>query len=55
MADPTIQALNDRLDITDTLYRYASCIDVKDNAGLRAVLADDLWAKYGKRRPGDRR
>jgi len=51
MADPAIQALSDRLDITDTLYRYASCIDVKDNAGIRAVLADDLWAKYGNADP----
>jgi len=51
MADPAIQALSDRLDITDTLYRYASCIDVKDNDGIRAVLADDLWAKYGNADP----
>jgi ketosteroid isomerase-like protein len=51
MADPTIQALHDRLDITDTLYRYASCIDAKDIPGIRAVLADDLVAKYGNADP----
>jgi ketosteroid isomerase-like protein len=51
MADPAVQALNDRLDITDTLYRYASCIDVKDNAGIRAILTDDLWARYGNTDP----
>jgi ketosteroid isomerase-like protein len=51
MADPTIQALHDRLDITDTLYRYASCIDAKDISGIRAVLTDDLVAKYGNADP----
>jgi SnoaL-like domain len=46
-SDAAIQALLDRGDITDTLYRYGSCIDRKDIDGLRAVLADDLWARYG--------
>src|SRR4051812_42397375 len=46
-----IQALQDRLDVTDVLYRYASTIDRFDAAGLRAVLADDLYAQYGNAEP----
>jgi len=42
-----LQRLQDRLDVTDTLYRYASCIDTRDLAGLRAILHDDLRARYG--------
>jgi hypothetical protein len=45
--DSKVQALIDRIDITDTIYRYASCIDVRDYDGIRAVLADDIWAQYG--------
>jgi 3-phenylpropionate/cinnamic acid dioxygenase small subunit len=41
------QRLQDRLDITDTIYRYASCIDRRDLEGLRAVLHDDIRARYG--------
>ena len=48
---PALQALQDRLDITDTLYRYGSTIDSFDFAGTRAVLADDLWAQYGNADP----
>ena len=56
MAAPTlstdaIRVLQDRLDITDVLYRYASTIDRFDHAGLRSVLADDLWAQYGNADP----
>ena len=50
-ADPAIRALQDRIDITDVLYRYASTIDRFDLAGLRSVLADDLWAQYGNADP----
>jgi hypothetical protein len=50
-ADPAIRALQDRMDITDVLYRYASTIDHFDHAGLRSVLADDLWAQYGNAAP----
>ena len=50
-ADATIRALQDRMDITDVLYRYASTIDRFDHAGLRSVLADDLWAQYGNAEP----
>jgi len=45
------QLLQDRLDVADAIYRYASTIDTKDRAGLRAVLADDLWAQYGNAEP----
>jgi len=50
-ADAAIRALQDRVDITDVLYRYASTIDSFDHAGLRSVLADDLWARYGNADP----
>jgi hypothetical protein len=50
-ADPAVRALQDRADITDVLYRYASTIDRFDRAGLRGVLADDLWAQYGNADP----
>ena len=43
--------MEDRAAITDTLYRYASCIDRRDIDGIRAVLADDLWAQYGNAPP----
>src|ERR1700737_1679194 len=49
--DSAVQALMDRIEITDTIYRYASCIDVRDIDGIRAVLADDLWAQYGNAEP----
>jgi SnoaL-like domain len=56
MAAPTldtdaVRVLQDRIDITDVLYRYASTIDRFDHAGLRSVLADDLWAQYGNADP----
>jgi ketosteroid isomerase-like protein len=50
-ADPAIRALQDRVDITDALYRYASTIDRFDVDGLRGVLADDLVAQYGNAEP----
>jgi ketosteroid isomerase-like protein len=50
-ADPAIRVLQDRMDITDVLYRYASTIDRFDLDGLRSVLADDLWAQYGNAEP----
>jgi ketosteroid isomerase-like protein len=45
------EALQDRLDISDVLYRYASCIDRRNLAGVRATLADDIWAQYGNAEP----
>jgi ketosteroid isomerase-like protein len=49
--DVAIRALQDRMDITDVLYRYASTIDRFDLDGMRRVLADDLWAQYGNADP----
>jgi ketosteroid isomerase-like protein len=50
-ADPAVRALQDRMEITDVLYRYASTIDRFDSEGLRSVLADDVWAQYGNAEP----
>ena len=50
-ADPAVRALQDRADVTETLYRYASTIDRFDVAGLRRLLADDLVAQYGNADP----
>ena len=50
-ADTALRALQDRSDITDVLYRYASTIDRFDLDGMRRVLADDLWAQYGNADP----
>lgn len=50
-SDTSVRALLDRSEITDVIYRYASCIDRRDNEGVRAVLADDLWAQYGNGDP----
>jgi ketosteroid isomerase-like protein len=47
----SVDQLQDRLDIAETIYRYASTIDTKDLAGLRSVLADDVWAQYGNADP----
>lgn len=46
-----LAALQDRLDVADTIYRYASTIDRRDIAGLRQVLADDMVAQYGNAEP----
>ncbi len=46
-----IRAIQDRIEITDVLYRYASCIDRSDNDGVRSVLADDPQAQYGNTDP----
>ena len=50
-ADAALTAIQDRIEITDVLYRYASTIDTFDVDGLRATLADDLWARYGNADP----
>ena len=50
-ADLALRALQDRFDITDVLYRYASTIDKFDHEGLRAALADDITAQYGNGDP----
>ncbi|WP_322754156.1 MULTISPECIES: nuclear transport factor 2 family protein [unclassified Frankia] len=46
-----IEAGLDRADVTEVLYRYASCIDKRDVDGIRVTLADDLWAQYGNADP----
>jgi hypothetical protein len=54
LIDPStsaVRALQDRMDITEVLYRYAATIDAFDYAGLRTVLADDVWARYGNADP----
>jgi hypothetical protein len=51
MSSTAEQLLQDRMDVADAIYRYASTIDTKDHDGLRAVLADDLWAQYGNADP----
>jgi ketosteroid isomerase-like protein len=50
-ADPALRAIQDRIDISDVLYRYASTIDEFDLDGLRSTLSDDLWAQYGNAEP----
>jgi len=46
-----LQALQDRIDVTDVLYRYSSSVDKGDSAGVRSALADDIWAQYGNGDP----
>ena len=46
-----LQALQDRTEISDVLYRYSSAVDSFDSDGLRGVLADDIWAQYGNGEP----
>ena len=43
--------MQDRLEVTEVLYRYSSCVDRLDIAGVRSTLADDIWAKYGNGEP----
>src|SRR5438105_1671992 len=45
--EQALAAIQDRIDITDVLYRYASTIDSFDLEGLRATLHDDIEAVYG--------
>jgi len=47
----SLRALQDRIAITDVLYRYSSAIDSFDHEGLRSVLADDVEAQYGNLDP----
>lgn len=50
-AELTLRDMQDRIEITDVLYRYASTIDKFDLEGLRGTLADDLVARYGNAEP----
>jgi hypothetical protein len=47
----TLQELLDREQIKDTLYRYASTIDVKDFDQMRTLFTDDIVAQYGDAPP----
>jgi hypothetical protein len=47
----SLQALQDRAEIADVLYRYSSCVDSFDRDGVRSALADDIWAQYGNADP----
>lgn len=47
----SLRALQDRTDVADVLYKYSSTVDSFDYAGLRSVLADDIWAQYGNGDP----
>lgn len=49
--DPALAALLERQAIEEVLYSYASRIDMRDHAGVRATLADDLVAQYGNADP----
>ena len=46
-ADSVLNVIQDRIEITDVLYRYASTIDTFDLEGLRRTMTDDVWAQYG--------
>ena len=50
-ADPALRVIQDRIDISDVLYRYASTIDEFDLDGLRSTLSDDIWGQYGNAEP----
>src|SRR6185503_16671556 len=47
----SLRALQDRIAVTDVLYRYSSAIDSFDHEGVRSVLADDVHAQYGNLDP----
>jgi len=49
--ESAVRAIQDRNEITDVLYSYASTIDKFDYDGMRATLADDIWAQYGNADP----
>jgi hypothetical protein len=49
--ESALRSLQDRNEITDVLYRYASTIDKFDYDGMRSTLADDIWAQYGNADP----
>jgi hypothetical protein len=48
-----LQALQDRVDVIDVLYRYFSAIDSFDKAGVRSTFTDDMRAEYGNLDPVD--
>jgi 3-phenylpropionate/cinnamic acid dioxygenase small subunit len=44
-----LQQVIDFHQVSQTLYRYASCVDKKDFTTLRTLLTDDAMGKYGER------
>jgi hypothetical protein len=46
-----VQALQDRFDIHDVLFRYSAGVDSFDNAAVRSAFADEIWAQYGNSEP----
>jgi hypothetical protein len=45
-------AVRDRIEVADALYKYAAKIDTFDfDDGLRSVLAEDIVAQYGNADP----
>jgi ketosteroid isomerase-like protein len=46
MTDPELAELLDRERIVNTIYRYASSIDLKDYVTLRSTFTDDAVAQY---------
>jgi ketosteroid isomerase-like protein len=47
----SLQALQDRTEIAEVLYKYSSAVDSFDYDALRGALADDIWAQYGNGEP----
>src|SRR6478672_4953975 len=46
MDNAALQKLLDRQTIEDTIYKYASTIDLKDYANLRTMFTDNVVAQY---------
>jgi 3-phenylpropionate/cinnamic acid dioxygenase small subunit len=49
MAGLTTDPLQDRLDVVDVLYRYASALDRRDWSLLRTCFVDDVVGRYSAR------
>jgi hypothetical protein len=47
----SLKALQDRAEISDVLYRYASGVDSFDRDVVRSALADDVVGHYGNADP----
>src|SRR5215208_3449458 len=50
-AGPAVRGLQDRIEVPALRYPHAATIHRFAAAGLRSVLADDLWAQYGNAEP----
>jgi SnoaL-like domain len=47
-----MEAWGHRLDVIDTVYRFAAAIDGRDWASYRAIFTDDITIDYSSYRPG---